>query len=392
MRRQWNRFLASSTTVAVAILLLAMAAPSAYADDCNEGTYRNRLLKHFNSPSCQKSNTPLQSRLTEVGKSFLGDSDWRKVTARQLRNIVNEIDESLANEKDDDIRKALQELKMGVMKAEVQSDGPPATQLNDALLPDYWKISDDPTAKEPGAVASRVLDTARCIDKEPPDDKACEVTFSSAIWIAERTYITGEVLSFNSLPDRLKLYQAVRDRELRWHSYLYDSQFQYWWELGFNRRLEERCQNGLNSVVGKLVGKSCGRNETDALGNPLGFREPPSYRAILLHPDVGLQYIHHESPGNQLKPALVFQWIGYQWWDWADNKVSNLWGISVVSTVSDLSRTNRVGFGLALHRNEYQVALTSHGGDLTLSINLMLIDRISTLNTKAAESLKAPFK
>jgi hypothetical protein len=142
--------------------------------------------------------------------------------------------------------------------------------------------------------------------------------------------------------------------------------------------------------VSRLLGRKeeCRELKRDPHGNPLDWREPPSFRAIALHPDIGFMYDQNDPKGSRTNVALVFQWFGYQWWEWETNKVKDLRGLSIVSTVADNAVGYPVGLGLQAQYGKYAFAVTTHGGKPIYTLSLNLLERLSSLDEQASDFLR----
>jgi hypothetical protein len=248
-----------------------------------------------------------------------------------------------------------------------------------AFLPDYWKV-DGTVRPDPGGLPAKYLSDEQCLAADPSD--RCESVFGRAVALADEVFLVDELVSIMTARQRSNFAAEAASREARWHAYLYDAQFEYWWELALNRYAEVKCPRWLRW--------DCETPPRDKFDNGLGFRKPPNNKLMLLHPDVGLEYLNHEPAGQRLKPVLIFQWIGYQRWQWQHDAVSGLKGIAVVSSVADTASTKRFGNGLQLQWQKYAVAVTSHGGYVGVTISRSLIDQIQTVNPEWADKLRAP--
>lgn len=248
------------------------------------------------------------------------------------------------------------------------------------LLPDFWH-PDSRVRDEPGGLPAKYLADQHCLAIEVPSDP-CEAAFIRAAALADEIFLVDEIVSIMTSKQRSDFAAAAASREARWHSYLYDAQFQFWWELALNRYVEVRCPAWLRW--------DCDPPQTDTLGNELGFREPPHRKLMFLHPDVGIEYLNHEPPGQKLKPALIFQWFGFQNWGWEKDAVSGLKGIAIVTSVADTAKSKHIGYGLQLQWQKYALAVTAHGSYIGVTISRNLIDVAMSVNPKWAEKLKEP--
>lgn len=231
-----------------------------------------------------------------------------------------------------------------------------------------WKI--EPGSTDPGGAPEQWLKSVGCWAIEASN--ACAGNYSAAIELGGQILVVlGVIDEFNS-PQRAKNLTALQDRLARWDAYLYGTQFQYVWELMFNRWLD----NKFREVP------------RDDFGNDIGLREPPYNRAVALHPDIGLQLIRGQPKGDRIAPAVTFQWLGYLQWRYKETRVDGLKGISLVSTIADHRGAPAVGTGLMFHWNDYSFAFTSHGGNLAFTFNLKLGDRMSTVNDEWAKEIK----
>jgi hypothetical protein len=256
------------------------------------------------------------------------------------------------------------------------------------LQPSFWTVATSTQATR-GEFAIKYLQDENCLSAETGDLR-CDPIYEEATLLGDQTYAVSAVVARLHLPLRAAFRAQASRRTQAWNAYLYDAQFQYWWELELNRYLESQCPDGLNAFVAPLIGKRCERPAQDEWGNLIGFREPPDYKAALLHPDIGVMYIDGEPKGDRFKPAIVVQALGYEWWDWKDAKIEDRRGISLVVTAADNAELSELGYGLQLRWNGYSIAVTDHDGTLAVTLNLDLTKYIATASPKYAEELKAP--
>jgi hypothetical protein len=255
------------------------------------------------------------------------------------------------------------------------------------LVVSRWTV-DSNAIDEAHGLPAEYLSSHMCLNIAEITE-ACDAAYSDAIRIADEVYLVGVVVSFLNKSARQSFGEEAGHRVNRWNQYLdtglsSEAQFSYWWELAANHYIETKCPVWFRW--------ECSKSKLDPHGNEIGFREVPSAKLIALHPDIGVQYIEHEPNGERVKPTLLMQWVGLQWWTWDKDTISDLKGISFVSTISDTSKSNRVGFGIGLQYRRYSLAVTAHGGAVALTINTALVDRLGTVNQKWAQTLKAPLQ
>jgi len=162
-------------------------------------------------------------------------------------------------------------------------------------------------------------------------------------------------------PDQAEALQAAAARaavrDARWRSYFADARSQYPWELFINSwRYETRVR----------------RDQ--------GLSGPPDWQWIVLHPDVGMQYVRSAAAGDRFTPALVLEIVGYSGWRWGDDhRPQNAWGVSLSRTYADTASVPTSAWGLSIHRNnKYTLTLTRHGGKTGVLLSLDLAGAVTS--------------
>lgn len=395
-------------SIIVAILLLSGKATWAANGPafCNPSGYDQRLDRRYEKDSNLQvqciAGSSVSTRADAIRDAFYKRDDvtqknnaspdaatnltvWPETARAQLENIQSTakaaLEDGSESFKNAVVRftQALSTLVTDSVRLKTVADwSTPGVEAPAELLPDYWKVKS--TGDGPGSLPAQYLDAEKCLDSEP--SAHCDAIYAQAIVLADQVYLVEKVISTMASMDRANFVKLAATREKRWHAYLYDTQFQYWWELGINRYVESKCPG--------FLAWECTRPSRDKYDNEVGFRDAPSKKFMILHPDIGLEYLNHEPAGQKFKPAIIFQWVGYQSWDWDNDDVARNKGISLVTSVADTSRTKRFGTGLQFQWKKYSVAVTSHGGDVGISINLNLIDWIGTVNKNWADDLMKP--
>ena len=172
-------------------------------------------------------------------------------------------------------------------------------------------------------------------------------------------------------PDQAAAIQAAEARaaarDARWRSYFADARSQYPWEL----------------LVNSWRYESTVRSER-------GISGPPDWQWIVMHPDVGMQYVRSAARGDRFKPALLLEVIGYNWWSWGDgHRPENAWGVSLVRTYADTASVPAGAWGVTVHRNnKYSLTLTRREGKTGILFSIDLAGAV----TRASQEWKDRFR
>ena len=388
-----NNLLAVILAACVAVPLGAAAQGT---DKCKPDTFGERFTVRYKD-ACWRTDAALAERANAIEKAFDKAPEISIARVRAAEEQAKAQEGRLPKPGDQPASEKLLALLAQGVKEAIDNLGAltdlrhidvgTATTANyPALRLEYWQPFDN-TRRGYG---QHYLQQQNCATKGD-EDATCARVYAKAVEIGDSMLLMLYTVETLRLPLRAELKQELDRRKARWNSYLYDSQFQYWWELGLNRWLEEKCPGGLNKYVSDWLDRDaeCRGLKRDEFGNQLEWREPPSFRAIALHPDIGFMYDQNASEGDKAKVALVFQWFGYQWWKWDEstNRVKNLRGISLVSTIADRI-DNNVGLGVQVQYNKYNLAVTSHGGKPIFTLSLNLLERLGSVDDELGDKLR----
>lgn len=342
------------------LLLLAsiLTSLNAYAvapcEDANL-TYRERL-DLFSQPHCylekydaKKLSKNIDDALSEADatKANLNGTTWKAL------DVVETLAKKNADDLHDNLSKDLLETIIEAKKV-IQKEPRPIE-----LDIDYWKKDYVIPVSKWKSVKDE-LNSQQCWNSKQTQN--CDGIYESAKKNIQVILLVRRIVDvhLNPLTDEyLKNLFANRDQ---WHAYVYDMQFQYPWELGFNKTSEK----------------------TDA-----GWQIPPTSRWILFHPDIGIGLANNQPSGSKSNAALQFQWIGKYWWSGygSDNRPINPVGLSLVSTVADLATGQSVGYGMGLHYKTFNLSITKHSSSYFFLVNLNLFDSIQD-KSAAINSIK----
>lgn len=314
----------------------------------------------------------LQEAKTSITKEKLGTKQAQNAVV-VLETVREEIKKILPNvPKPDLINSLLVELESTIQWfREAGFDRMPPDMAPVDL--EKWKL--EPDSSGPGGTAIQLLKSKGCWDGPiktlPPE---CSAYYKTAIALAEQIVVIREVIDFYNSAERSRVYELFEMRVAQWNAYFYATQFQYVWELVINRWIDDN----LREIP------------RDQFGNELGLRDAPKEKGIFFHPDVGLQYLTEQPSGDRVVPAIIFQWVGYQWWKgYKGDQVEGLKGISVVSTIADHREgASTVDVGVMFHWENYSLAFTSNRYALAVTFNLKIGDRLSRVNEKWENEIK----
>ena len=110
---------------------------------------------------------------------------------------------------------------------------------------------------------------------------------------------------------------------------------------------------------------------------PEGFREPPKTQWFLAHPSVGAEYASSVGDGEQLKPILYLEVIGFNRWNERDRiDIAGLRyfsGLSLIVSYADRAGVTDAGYGALLtFDNVYSVGVTRYGSETAVLLSLDL--------------------
>lgn len=365
----------------LAFFTLSISAVTIAAEtdvSCERGNYQTCLYEKLSTASIGKRHSDLVDSVSKAKALIEKQADLgarASAMATTLREFRNGDFAARLGASDAAILR--KEIERAIAWFERTSTGNSPPDITPPTL-DQWKLDSAGSAAPGGLPAQRLID-AGCIlppDSHPGPPGKCPDVFRESVGYGEVVYAVRETLDAFNRKIRTEVVGLFQERGRNWNAYFYGTQFQYPWELWANRVVDDW--------------RDVPRDEFD---NELGLRAPPRSRYVALHPDVGVQYNIGQSTGDRFVPALAFQWIGYQWWDGYDGeKINGLKGVSLVSTVTDRQGGPNHRVGLMFHFGGYSFAVTSHGGDFAITLNLELGDRLTTMRQDSMDALKKPLK
>lgn len=135
-----------------------------------------------------------------------------------------------------------------------------------------------------------------------------------------------------------------------------------WEDYFMKARSQTVIEHGINSWIFK-----------DEIQKP-GFTLPPAYQAIVLHPNILMEYVGAANQGSRFKSTLAVEWVGINYW----NRDVPL-GISLMTSYADRAGAKTMGHGVLLHiNNKYSIGLTQRKGKIGYSISLDLLKLFET--------------
>lgn len=232
--------------------------------------------------------------------------------------------------------------------------------------PQYWEWDgESSTLGSTGVDIRALLQRAGC--DEAPRAVTCAPAQATAEGLVRGARHAERAFSFEQAAAIQAAAARADVRDARWRSYFADARSQYPWELLVNSWIYERKVRNVQGISG-----------------------PPSSQWIVLHPDIGMQYIRSADAGDRFKPALILELIGYNRWQWGDdNKPRNGWGASVVRTYADTASVSTGAWGIAIHRNnKYTLTLTRHGDKTGVLLSIDLAGAVTTASQQWRDAFR----
>jgi hypothetical protein len=208
-----------------------------------------------------------------------------------------------------------------------------------------------------------------------PRSSLCSATYARAKAILRYDRLIQRALNYYSRPIVDQHYADAVRRDRQWDAYFNEARFQYMWELKLNGLWLERNE----------------KREMDAAGNRLGFREPPTDQWIVLHPNVGMEYIEGAPDGNQLQEAVFMEILGYNRWSWKpDGRMGTAVGASIIGAYSDRATLDDWRYGVMLHyNNTWSLAVTRRNGETGFLLSMDFAQFLADVPQKARNALRS---
>lgn len=217
-----------------------------------------------------------------------------------------------------------------------------------------------PEYKNAGDPAFRDLDIGSAMDEDcnEPASPLCTTTLTQGkqtmlYWkLADKLAFTVS----SATPDELA--KQVAGKDALWNRYLYDSKPMLPFDLALTDLFERQW------------------SKSDQY--PDGFREPPVRQWFLLHPSVAMEYVSAAEDGQQLKPILIVELIGVNYWDNMRRPINvpllrTFSGASLIVSYADRAGLKDTGVGaLFTFDNVYSIGVTRYDSETGVSISLDL--------------------
>lgn len=311
----------------------------------------------------------------------VSDEERRQATAQALEQVAQSAATqrtAISGEDKFGVRERLQRLESAL--GEVRSTVAGKHGDEGLQRPAYWKY--DPNTgslSKPVDVTLRIditlfagfIDTA-CPALPPGPD--CQQVYTAAQDILRHVRLVERSLTYYSRPIIDAHYADARRRDRQWDAYFDEALFQYPWELVLN---------------GIWLKKHDPRKE-DAHGNKLGFLPLPESQWIVLHPNVGMEYVGAAPDGQQFKPVVYIEMFGYNRWRWGDaGEMKDGLGWSVLASYADRAATKDIRYGLMLHyRNRFDLGITYSDKDTGVILSIDLAQAVGRVSDKARKVLR----
>jgi hypothetical protein len=204
------------------------------------------------------------------------------------------------------------------------------------------------------------------LDKAPMSPDAYRNAIDT-LGILQLTHQTMDYINRKAALGRIGAIAS--ERKAQWQVYFDESIPQWPWELAL--------------VNGPIYGNK--------LKHEKGLGKLPDWQLIVAHPEVALEYVDGAADGDQLKPALMVELVGADFWSWKDGaKQKGPWGspiplgLGLVATFTDRADSDDWGFGGIIHFNHiYNIGATFRGSDTGIFVSVNLAKLFENKSKKA---------
>jgi hypothetical protein len=248
---------------------------------------------------------------------------------------------------------AVVSVESALLKGAVVPESGVACGPSSAFAPTCWEI--DP--------ASRIVIAA----------PGCHLFADASVQGAEEALrsvqVTHDALIGFSAPAVSTYHAEASELSGRWWSYFRDTRMQFPWELVANAL-----------CFGRKI-----RSESKT-----PFHEPPTHQLIYLHPEIAFEYLPHAPDGEQLKPGLSVELIGFNRWTWEGTVPAKAFGAALVANYADVATVKDWRAGLAIHvRHRYTFGATRASGETGYFVSADLAGLVADKRKKAKSFIDA---
>ena len=197
---------------------------------------------------------------------------------------------------------------------------------------------------DPGKVELMPLLSPGC-DQLPDEWTRCETHIRQTEALLRYWTVSSSIVFAYNKPNGLQELKELEMLDRRWDAYFYQARPQNFIEVGINSALFNRAAE-----------------EED------GFRSPPDYQWIVLHPNIALEYIEDTPDGNSFRESLILEILGRNDWSWNGSSMDRALGWSVLASYSDRANVDNLGWGAMFHINHvYSFGVTWRDSDVGTS-------------------------
>ncbi len=268
---------------------------------------------------------------------------------------------------------SIQAASRAVRIGDVDSPALKNSNWSAAKRSDGWSFTLGSDMSQSFQVTNSVFDSCPETSAVKARPEACTVSFTALLGIVNSTEQAANTGIAEFLrPKFERAHQASRVRTKMWESYFETARVQYPWEL--------------------LLNSWAVPSKKSTEGRP-GFRTPPDFQIIALHPDVAVEYTPGAPDGSQFAPAVYVELLGINYWGGfkADGSMKNAIGISAITSYADREGVSDVRWGAMVHfRNKYSIAYTTADGHGGVLLSLQLGNKVKT-TIKETETLSDLF-
>lgn len=217
--------------------------------------------------------------------------------------------------------------------------------------------------------------------KEEPD---CIPQYLNAEFVLRAAALTRRSLDVYTKDLQNEKWDDIARRDTQWNSYFNDAPLQYIWELGANAWLIDWKEGQKKREFEE------DKKKTGSKIAYVAYVEPPTWQLTILHPSVALDYVGGADAGSRLKPAVILEVIGANWWGYnKTNKATDVRGISAIVSYADRAGTKSTGAGVLVRWDtKYSLAVTRYGNDEGIMLNIDLAQYIGEKNDRIKKFLK----